>query len=318
MVRLSVVTPSLNQGQFIERAILSVLSQGIRDIEFIVLDGGSTDQTVDILRTYSDRCRWTSEPDNGQAHAINKGLALASGDVIGWLNSDDVYRPGALRRVADFFEAHPDVDLVYGNADFIDENDVIIEPYYTEPWDPLRLVDVCFICQPAAFFRRSVVERFGMLDERLHFCMDYEYWLRLARAGARVEYVPEEFAASRLYATTKTLGSRLKFHAEINRMFREQHGHVPDRWLTNEAHTRLDLAGLTYAKEPLRFAIAVSGWSWWLAMKWNRGVSAALLQTTTGWIAGALQQRIPPATMRVVKKLRSRRRGVRQEFRRAD
>lgn len=297
-MRMSIVTPSLNQGRFIERAITSVLSQGISDIELLVFDGGSSDETLDVLRGYSDRCRWISEPDRGQAHAINKGLSAATGDVIGWLNSDDVYRPGALRRVLDYFETHPGVDMVYGNADFIDEDDVVIEPYYTEQWNPNRLADICFVCQPAAFFRRSAVERFGLLDERLHYCMDYEYWMRMAHGGACVAYIPECLAASRLHPATKTLGSRLKFHHEINRMLREKIGSVPDRWLTNEAHTRLDLIGFSYAKAPVRFAIAVSALSWWLALTWNHGISRSLLCTTSGWIAGALKPYVPERAVR--------------------
>ncbi|MBV9547460.1 MAG: glycosyltransferase, partial [Chloroflexi bacterium] len=175
-VRLSVITPSFNQSRFIERTIRSVLDQELSAIELLVMDGGSTDGTVDILRAYSDRCFWVSESDKGQAHAINKGLSIARGDIIGWLNSDDIYRPGALETVLRFFDAHPDIDLVYGDAEFIDEDDEIIAPYYTEPWNLERLADVCYICQPAAFFRQSVTTRYGPLDESLHYCMDYEYW----------------------------------------------------------------------------------------------------------------------------------------------
>jgi glycosyltransferase involved in cell wall biosynthesis len=304
LVLISIVTPSLNQGRFIERTLLSVLDQGIPDLELLVFDGASHDETLDVLRAYSSRCTWVSEPDAGQASAINKGLAVARGDIIGWLNSDDVYRPGALKRVIDFFETNPQVDLVYGNADFIAEDDSLIEPYYTEPWDPSRLRDVCFVCQPAAFFRRTVVERFGLLNEQLHYCMDYEYWLRMSVAGVNVGYIQECLAGSRLYATNKTLGSRLKFHAEINRMLRVRVGYVPDRWLTNEAHTRLDLLGMTYTKEPLRFALQVSALSWWLALRWNHRLSRSLLRTTGGWIAGACRLRATQCRLGVSEKLR--------------
>jgi glycosyltransferase involved in cell wall biosynthesis len=304
-VRISVITPSLNQGKFIQRTLDSVLSQNIDGLELLVFDGESVDDTVDILHTFSARCQWISEPDRGQAHAINKGFSIARGEIIGWLNSDDVYRPGALQHVLEFFDYHPEVGLLYGNADFIDEHDSVIEPYYTEPWDPERLLDICFICQPSAFFRRSVLDRCGLLNEQLHFCMDYEYWLRMASAGVQVAYTPESLAASRLYATTKTLGSRLKFHAEINEMLRSRVGYVPDRWLTNEAHTRLDLANMTYGHEPVRFAVSVSVLSWWLSLKWNHGISRSLLRKTSGWMAGAFEQRMPQASVRALRWVRS-------------
>src|SRR5215510_6127310 len=171
---ISVVTPSYNQGTFIERTILSVLEQDVAPLEYIVVDGGSKDGTVDILARYAHTISYVSEPDDGQAAAVNKGLAMTSGAIIGWLNSDDVYYRGALAAVRTYFAAHPEVDVLYGNADHIDEHDRILELYPCEPWDPVRLRDVCYLCQPAVFFRRRVVERFGPLDARLVFCMDYE------------------------------------------------------------------------------------------------------------------------------------------------
>ena len=129
MPRISVVTPSLNQGHFIERTIRSVLDQG--EVEYVVVDGGSRDNTLDVLRAYADRLRWVSEADRGQGHAVNKGVRMTSGDVIGWLNSDDLYYAGALDPVREFFDAHPDVDVVYGDADHIDVEDRVVEPYGT-------------------------------------------------------------------------------------------------------------------------------------------------------------------------------------------
>jgi len=285
---LCVVTPSYNQGIFIERTLQSVLNQGVA-VEYVVFDGGSQDQTVEILKKYGDRLRWVSEKDRGQAHAINKGLAATHGDVIGWLNSDDVYFPGALQTALDYFEAHPEVDMLYGDADHIDENDALIETYPTAEWNLEALRDTCFISQPAAFFRRRVVERFGPLNESLHFCLDYEYWLRIGQGGAVVRHIPVKLAGSRLYKETKTLGFRARFHAEINSMLLARLGRVPERWLFNYAHAFLEERGLPRSAR-LRFATSVSAISVWAAFKWNRRVSKSMLVTCRRWITASLRK----------------------------
>ncbi len=210
--RFSIITPSYNQGIFIERTIQSVFSQNFTDLEYVVMDGGSKDTTIDVLKKYSDKITWVSEPDKGQSHAVNKGLAQTSGEIIGWLNSDDVYYPGCLQIVSDFFEAYPEVDVLYGDAHHIDEDDAFINKYGTEPWNASRLYDVCYLCQPATFFRRSVIEKFGGLNENLQFCMDYEFWLRLSKHGVKFYYLNQLLAGSRLHENTKTIGSRLKVH----------------------------------------------------------------------------------------------------------
>lgn len=286
---ISIITPSYNQGRFIERTIQSVLSQENEHIEYVVFDGGSTDETVAIFKKYGSRFRWVSEKDRGQTDAINKGLRATSGEIVAWLNSDDVYYPGAINEVCRFFKAHPEIDLLYGDAHHIDENDRIIESYPTEPWDVDRLKETCYLCQPAVFFRRRIVERFGLLDEELNYCMDYEYWLRLAYGGANFGYFPKVLAGSRLYAETKTLGARVKVHGEINTMMLSRFGRVPDRWLFNYAHAVTEGWGMKRSNRWV-FIPALISISFYAALRWNGSVSKSLLGSMWQWFVHAIRQ----------------------------
>jgi glycosyltransferase involved in cell wall biosynthesis len=267
-MKVSVVTPSFNQGQFIQRTLESVATQSGAEIDHVVFDGGSTDETVDVLKRFGHGVRWVSEKDKGQSDAVNKGILATDGEIIGWLNSDDIYYPGAIGHVIAFFETHPDVDVVYGMADHIDLSDYAFEAYPTEPWNFPRLMDTCFICQPATFFRRRVVDQHGLLDEKLRFCMDYEYWLRLAKAGVRFAYMEEKLAGSRLYAENKTLGSRVKVHAEINDMQKTLFGKVPDRWLWNYTHAVVE-AKLDRSRSPRWFDLYMLIVAMKAALYWN-------------------------------------------------
>lgn len=229
-MKVSVVTPSYNQAEFLCRTLQSVRNQEGVDFEHIVVDACSEDGTIGILRAAADVI-WISEPDSGQAQAVNKGIRLSSGDIIGWLNSDDIYYAGALSEVVMFFEMNPDVDVLYADANHIDVHDAPFEAYPTEAWDAMALKDRCFICQPATFFRRHVFSAHGGLDESLHYCMDYEFWLRLERLGCRFAHLPRTLAGSRLYAENKTLRDRLAVHKEINQMLSKSLGLVPDAWI---------------------------------------------------------------------------------------
>lgn len=286
---ISAVTPSFNQGEFIEKTILSVLEQEVPPAEYVVFDGGSIDDTIFILKKYESRIRWVSEKDNGQTHAVNKGIKATSGDIIGWINSDDIYYPGAFNSVLECFEKHPNVDVIYGNANHIDENDNVTETYYTEQWDYNRLKSICFLCQPAVFFRRRVVEKMGLLDEALKYCMDYEYWLR---AGAEVEfyYLPQTLAGSRMYGENKTLGSRVKVHEEICDMFHKRIGQVPSKWIFNYAHAIADEQGYKRSDswQNICYCSTLLTESSKKFLALNRAISLKDMHTMAEWIGGAI------------------------------
>ena len=291
---ISVVTPSYQQGRFLERTIRSVLDQGLA-VDYFVADGGSSDHSLDVLGAYRDRLRFVSEPDGGQAAGVNRGIAATDGEIIGWLNSDDVYYPGALRAVREQFVARPEIDVIYGDAHHIDVEDRVLERYPTEPWSVANLRERCFLCQPATFFRRRVVTAHGMLDANLRYCMDYEYWLRLAARGVRFLHLPRVLAGSRMYPDNKTLGQRVAVHDEINTMLRRCLGRVPDRWLANYAHARLEDDGVDRARHPRRFARRVALRTWGAGLRWNRRVSLASIQTGSGWLLGSVMPRTRPA-----------------------
>jgi glycosyltransferase involved in cell wall biosynthesis len=281
-MKVSIVTPSFNQGQFIERTLQSVASQNGATIEHVVFDGGSTDNTVSILERFSPSVRWVSKKDRGQTDAVNQGIRATDGEIIGWLNSDDIYYPEAIANVVAYFEANPDVDVVYGMADHIDLEDQAFESYPSEPWDFEQLKETCFICQPALFFRRRVVENYGLLDESLNYCMDYEYWLRLSKAGVRFGYLEEKLAGSRLYAENKTLSARVKVHKEINDMFKRLFGQVPDRWLFNYAHAVVE-SKTNRDEYPRWFTVRLLVSSITAAWRWNGEISAGMKRCLTQW-----------------------------------
>ena len=253
-----------------------------------MIDGGSTDETTSILKKHEDRLRWVSEQDKGQADAINKGILATTGEIIGWLNSDDIYYPGALRTILDFFDSQQEADVVYGDANHIDENDRIIEPYPTEPWNIERLRETCYLCQPATFFRREVVNRFGLLDENLAYCMDYEYWLRLAHGGAKFAHLRRVLAGSRFYPSTKTLRARVPVHAEINTMMLRRFGKVPDRWIFNYAHVCLEKIGMSRRNRWL-FVPALIVVSLYSSLRWNKKITLTMFPSMGRWFLEALK-----------------------------
>ena len=288
--KMSIITPSYNQGQFIDRTIQSVLSQNVLDLEYIIVDGKSSDNTLDILRSYDGRVTWVSEKDSGQADAVNKGILMSSGEIIGWLNSDDIYYPGALLFVLSYFKKHPEIDVVYGNADLIDVEDKVIEPYSTEDWDYERLKEVCFICQPSVFFRRKIIEKAGVLDKRLQYCMDYEFWFRLGAIAPFVK-LPMRIAGSRMYPENKTMKARVAVHKEVNNMFRDQQKTVPPKWIFAYAHAVVEqkeynrlnpLENLVFVMKLIKVTITAS-------LRWKPSSYFKLVATLADWGWGAFK-----------------------------
>ena len=223
---VSIVTPSFNQGKFLKRTIDSVLSQSYPNIEYIVIDGGSTDESIDVLKSYGNKFQWVSEKDDGQTDAINKGMRRSHGQILAYLNSDDVLLPGAIQSVVEFFKSHPNCGLLYGNADYVDVNDNYISSYKTAPYSFQRLIQDCMVCQPAAFWRQSVREKIGDFDQQLNFVMDYDYWMRIAKSGCEIIFLQQKLANSRLYPETKTLSYRAKIFEEIFQISMKHAGYI--------------------------------------------------------------------------------------------
>jgi glycosyltransferase involved in cell wall biosynthesis len=245
--KISIVTPSYNQAPFIGATIESVLAQaGAFEIEYIVMDGGSTDGSVDVIRAYADRVAagawpvqcagvsmaWVSQRDNGQSDAINQGLRRATGDILSYLNSDDMYAPGAFEWVARAFAEQVDVDIIYGDGDVIDADGNVQWEWLSRPYDHAVMSSYHFlwndftnyIMQQATFWRRQLHDRIGLFDESFHYAMDAEYWIRAGHMGARLVHIPHKLGKFRLIQGTKSLSSPTIFWADYLEIFRRYRG----------------------------------------------------------------------------------------------
>ncbi len=210
--RFSIVVPTYNHGRWIETALRSIFDQRVADVEVLVMDAVSTDDTPQILERYRDRLTWHRRPDKGQADAINQGLGLARGEIVAWLNSDDTYLPGAFARVEAAFAADPSLDFVYGDALEIDEHDVILTPnLFTEDCTRERFYfSHDYICQPTLFLRRATLARVGELRPELRWFLDYQWLTRFFAAGLRGRRLPHFLAANRDHPQTKTNSGGLR------------------------------------------------------------------------------------------------------------
>jgi glycosyltransferase involved in cell wall biosynthesis len=238
-MRISIVTPSFNQADYLPRTAQSILSQtGDFDLRWIVVDGGSTDGSIDLLKSIADsRLTWISEPDRGQAHAINKGMKLADGDIVAWLNSDDVYAPGALAAVAEALGRHPAAQWLAGFYEIIGADGAVMRPavarYKERRLNRYRyraLLRENFVSQPAVFWRRDFAGRLGPLDESLHWTMDYDLWLRMGRECDPL-IVPRVLAQFRLHESSKS--------GKIDRRQFDEQYRVACRYLNGDRVSRI-------------------------------------------------------------------------------
>lgn len=219
-IGISVIVPSFNQGRFIDETIRSLLDQGYPSLEVLVMDGGSTDNTIQRLKAYGDQIRWISEKDDGQTDAIIKGFARTAKPWITWLNSDDVQCNRALWRVDHAVAVDPEVDVLVGRAHYMDEDGSNSRPYPTIDIGPgidvgKEIFERGYMAQPSIFYRRDLYERVGGVKRSLDFCMDYDLWARFAVSGAKFAKIDADISGNRWYETTKTAGQTLDLYAEV-------------------------------------------------------------------------------------------------------
>ncbi len=217
-MKVSIITPSFNQAHFLEQTIQSVLGQNYVCLEYLLVDGASTDGSLEIIHKYADKFAWwASEPDAGQAEAINKGLHRAQGEYVAWLNSDDIYLPGAIERAVSTFKQHPEVGLVFGDVLAIDQNGQSTNHLRYGDWSLLDLMAFRVIGQPSVFMRRSVLEQAGYLDPSYHYLLDHQLWLRLGQF-AEIRYIPETLSAARFHPESKNVAQATQFGEEAFRI----------------------------------------------------------------------------------------------------
>jgi glycosyltransferase involved in cell wall biosynthesis len=223
---VSIVTPSYNMAPFLQQCIESVLSQDYPRIEYIVMDGGSTDGTLEILKRYEGRLHYESSPDKGQCDAINKGFLRSHGQIFAFLCADDAYLPGAVSTAVRHMQDNPGYAGIYGEGYLVDEQGTVLCPYPTREFDPELLKKDCFICQPASYLWREAFEESGMMDPELHHAVDYDLWARLFRRH-RLRKVDEYLAVTRMHRGAKTLRDRSQMYRGAIQVLKRHYGYAP-------------------------------------------------------------------------------------------
>lgn len=228
MTLVSIITPSYNQAKYLEDTIQSVLFQDYENLEYIIIDGASTDGSIEIIKKYADKLAlWISEKDNGQAEAINKGFARATGEIVAWLNSDDFYLPGVISAVVQTFKENPNVVLVYGNMLAVDQNGQTINQLTYHQLTLEHLLCFQIIGQPAVFMRRDALEKAGFLSPDFHFLLDHHLWLRIALQGP-ILHVDEIWAGARYHPEAKNRAKAAEFGQEAFRILDWAHQNQPE------------------------------------------------------------------------------------------
>ncbi len=223
---VSIITPSYNQAQYLEATIRSVLEQDYPNIEYIVVDGGSTDGSVEIIRRFADKLAWwVSEKDRGQTDALNKGFAHATGSIHAWLNSDDTYKPHAIAEAVEYLQAHPEVGLVYGDADYIDEKGRVIGRFQATQTDRRRLLQgYVHIPQQSSFWRGELWHQLGPLDPTFQYAMDYDLWVRITTTPAQIQYTPQLWSNFRIHLEGKTVATTNGCWPEMMKVYYREGG----------------------------------------------------------------------------------------------
>jgi glycosyltransferase involved in cell wall biosynthesis len=246
--KVSIVTPSFNQGRYLEATIRSVLEQDYPNIEYILVDGGSKDESIDIIRKYEDRFAWwVSEKDRGHADALNKGFAHASGEYMAWLNSDDVYHPGAVAEAVAFLRENPQVGMVYADANLIDTRGELLGKFASKQTDYRRMLrGSVHIPQATTFWRTSVWRQVGPLSLTLFFGFDYDFWVKVAKVS-EVRYLPRLWADFRIHGEGKSVINDDRCYPDMIDVYRREVGGGLS-WL----HLRALVRRVFYARLPFR------------------------------------------------------------------
>lgn len=223
---VTIITPSYNQGNFIEYTILSVLNQTYENIEYIVIDGASTDGTIEILNKYGNKIKYVSEPDKGQADAINKGFKMAKGEIIGWINSDDLLDENSIEKIISHFIEDKKLGICYGNIINIDETGNILSKTENKNITLNKLLYInSEVVQPGSFYKKAFVEKVNYLDDNLRYVMDFDLWIRILKLG-NIKYVNETLAYFRLHANSKTVSEQDGFAPEIEKVLKRNDGSI--------------------------------------------------------------------------------------------
>ncbi len=249
--KVSIITPSFNQAQFLEASIRSVLEQDYPNLEYIIVDGGSQDNSLEIIKKYQDRLAWwVSEKDKGHADALNKGFSHATGDILAWLNSDDIYFPNAVSEAVSVLTSRPDVGMVYGDADLIDDSGATVGQFGSKQTSYRQMLrGSVHIPQATTFFRADVWRRVGPLDLSLFFSFDYDLWVKIAKVS-NVLYVPKRWAQFRIHEAGKTIVNDDRCYPDMLRVLAREGG----SWLS-WLRLRMIARKLLYSWMPWKFRL---------------------------------------------------------------